>query len=85
MMNNMELNYLVSKERVNDLALAAERYRLAQEAASVDSRPRSRVARALLRFRGRDTRRATAKDSRAAGRAQRSSLDSTSPTYSSRS
>jgi hypothetical protein len=83
MMNNSQLNYLVAKERIDDLALAAERYRLARQVIRVDSRRRSFIARVLLRLGRRGTRVAAVKDSRAAGPAQRSSLDGTSATSSS--
>jgi hypothetical protein len=74
-MNNSQLNYLIEKERINDLARAAERYRLAQQGTRLDSRPRSLMALVLLPFRRRDTRGASVEDPRAAGRAHRSSLD----------
>jgi hypothetical protein len=75
MMNNSQLSYLVAQERIDDLARAAERYRLAQQVARRDSRRRTFMALVLSRFRRRDTRGAAVEGPRVAGPAQRSSLD----------
>jgi hypothetical protein len=74
-MNNLQLNYLVAQERIDDLALAAERYRLAQRVVNSGSQRRSFSARVLLRLRRRGTQVAAVRDARLAGAAQRSSLD----------
>jgi hypothetical protein len=74
-MNNLQLNYLVAQERIDDLALAAERYRLAQRVVNSGSQRRSFIARVLLRLRRRGTQVAAVRDARLAGAAQRSSLD----------
>ncbi|HEY6396390.1 MAG TPA: hypothetical protein VIX82_02940 [Solirubrobacteraceae bacterium] len=74
-MNNSQLNYLVAKERIDDLARAAERYRLARQYPERDSRRRSPVALVLSRFRRPDALGAAREDRPAAGPAQRPSLD----------